>query len=154
MTEIERMTSPPISGACLWCGRPFPARRGGSPQRFCCSAHRMAFWSALRRWAERAVAAGVLSLDRIRKGDPEACTLLAGAISPARDHEVGKLGTVATPERPGEITVRVALDRMTATQVSELGWGDPFHPPDPEEMAAVVSGPCCAKRCQAILMRR
>jgi hypothetical protein len=44
--------------SCAWCDRPFPARRGGSPQRFCCAAHRIAFWSALRSWAERAVAAG------------------------------------------------------------------------------------------------
>src|SRR6516165_4223615 len=40
---------------CLWCKRPFRARRGGSPKRFCCAAHRIAFWSAARRWAERAV---------------------------------------------------------------------------------------------------
>ena len=48
--------------ACQWCERPFPARRGGSPQRFCRSSCRIAFWSALRRWGERAVAAGMLSL--------------------------------------------------------------------------------------------
>ncbi len=46
---------------CLWCGRPFRARRrGGSLQKFCCAAHRTAFHSAARRWAEHAVAAGAL----------------------------------------------------------------------------------------------
>jgi hypothetical protein len=63
---------------CLWCQKQFEPRRGGSPQRFCRSSCRMAFWSALRRWGERAVAAGVLSLDQIRNGAAEACTLLPG----------------------------------------------------------------------------
>jgi hypothetical protein len=45
---------------CPWCERPFRARRGGSPQRFCGSKCRATFWSALRRWGERAVAAGIL----------------------------------------------------------------------------------------------
>src|SRR5215472_8915515 len=45
--------------SCLWCGCSCTSRRsGGSPQRFCPGAHRAEFWSALRRWGERAVAAG------------------------------------------------------------------------------------------------
>ncbi len=66
-----------------WCERPFRARRGGSPQRFCGSKCRATFWSALRRWGERAVAAGILTIAEIRNGDPTACTVLQGAISPA-----------------------------------------------------------------------
>jgi|HubBroStandDraft_3_1064219.scaffolds.fasta_scaffold78727_4 hypothetical protein len=68
---------------CLWCGRPFAARRGGSPQRFCKARCRTAFWSALRRWAERAVATGVLTIAAIRNGATGACTLPPGAVSPA-----------------------------------------------------------------------
>jgi hypothetical protein len=64
---------------CLWCRRPFRDRRGGSPKRFCCAAHRMAFWSAARRWAERAVVSGFLSVDDIRNDVGKACTLLPGA---------------------------------------------------------------------------
>jgi hypothetical protein len=56
--EDEKRYDAAIDGACLWCERPFRAHRGGSPKRFCCGAHRMAFWSSLLRWAERAVAAG------------------------------------------------------------------------------------------------
>jgi hypothetical protein len=68
---------------CLWCERPFRARHsGGSPQRFCCVTHRQAFWSALRRWAQRAVAGGVLTVGQIRTGDPAACTLPRRMISP------------------------------------------------------------------------
>jgi hypothetical protein len=66
----------------LWCERPFAARRGGSAQRFCSAAHRMAFWSALRRWAERMVAAGVLTVADIRNDDPEACMLLRDGTLP------------------------------------------------------------------------
>jgi hypothetical protein len=43
----------------------------------------MAFWSALRRSGERAVAAGMLSLDQISNGDPAECTLRPDGISPA-----------------------------------------------------------------------
>jgi hypothetical protein len=71
------------SCSCLWCERPFLARRGGSPKRFCSAAHRMAFWSALRRRAERMVAAGVLTVADIRNDDPAACTLLPDDILPA-----------------------------------------------------------------------
>ena len=75
------MTAQTDNRACMWCKRPFTARRGGSPKRFCSPAHRIAFWSALRRWGERAVAAGILTVDDIRSGDPAACTLLVEAIS-------------------------------------------------------------------------
>jgi hypothetical protein len=72
---------------CLWCERPFPAHRGGSPQRFCTARCRTAFWTALRRWGERAVSTGILAIadirDRVGEGDGPACTLLPGAVSPA-----------------------------------------------------------------------
>jgi hypothetical protein len=73
------------SDLCPWCEKPFRARRGGSPQRFCGAKCRSAFWSALRRWGDRAVATGILSIADIRNGDAEACTLLL---------TVGSLGTV------------------------------------------------------------
>jgi hypothetical protein len=40
---------------------------------------RSAFWTALRRWGERAIAAGILTIGDIRNGNPEACTLLLAA---------------------------------------------------------------------------
>lgn len=42
------------------------------------------FWSALRRWGERAVAAGFLTIDAIKNCDPAACTLRSGSMSPLR----------------------------------------------------------------------
>jgi hypothetical protein len=59
----------------------------------------MAFWSAARRWAERAVVAGFLSVDDIRNGVGEACTLLPGASSPAPVPLPQKSGVVAPGER-------------------------------------------------------
>ena len=90
------------STACLWCGRPFPARRGGSPKRFCCATHRTAFWSALRRWAERAVAVGALTVDQIRNADPAACTVLPGGKAPAPRSPAEKVALVASAERPDD----------------------------------------------------
>jgi hypothetical protein len=58
-------------------------RRGGSPQRFCSTEHRSLFWSALRRWGARAVAAGILTIADIRNGDPAACTLPGALTSSA-----------------------------------------------------------------------
>jgi hypothetical protein len=87
---------------CLWCKRPFRPRRGGSPKRFCCAAHRIAFWSAARRWAEKAVASGVLSVGDIRNGAGEACTPLPGAGPPALALLPQKSAAVAPGERPDE----------------------------------------------------
>ena len=60
----------PMSAAkmhCLWCRRPFTARMtGGSPQRFCSTGHRQAFWVAARRWTMRAVEAGLLSVECLK----------------------------------------------------------------------------------------
>jgi hypothetical protein len=79
---------------CDWCDRSFRPRRGGSPHRFCGPKCRTAFWTALRRWGERAVAAGILTVGDIRSGDPAACTpKLVGRHS-------GRLSVpVAPPER-------------------------------------------------------
>jgi hypothetical protein len=90
-------------GVCLWCERPFQERRGGSPKRYCSAAHRMAFWSALRRWAERAVAAGVLTVDHIRNGDPAACTLLPGAVSPSAIFEPQDAAPAASADSAEEV---------------------------------------------------
>jgi hypothetical protein len=70
-----------VEATCRWCEKPFRPRRGGSQQRFCGSKCRATFWSALRDWAERALAAGVLTVAEVRSGNPAACTLLGAAVS-------------------------------------------------------------------------
>jgi len=75
------MTVQPGEAKCSWCGQELQLRRGGSPQRFCSTKHRSLFWSTLRRWGARAVAAGILTIADIRNGDPAACTLPGAPIS-------------------------------------------------------------------------
>jgi len=42
--------------ACLWCGKALVTSRSrGSAKRFCTTEHRQAFWTAARRWVERAL---------------------------------------------------------------------------------------------------
>ena len=63
---------------CLWCGRTFmPRSTGGSTQKFCCTGHRQQFWIAARRWTMRAIEAGLLSVDCLRR-PTRACTLPEG----------------------------------------------------------------------------
>jgi RecA-family ATPase len=55
----------PEEAKCSWCEQDIQPRRGGSPQRFCSAQHRSLFWSALRRWGEQAIAAGILTINRL-----------------------------------------------------------------------------------------
>jgi hypothetical protein len=100
----------PDEAKCSWCGQDFQARRGGSPRRFCSAEHRSLFWSALRRWGERAVADGTLTIADIRNGDPAACTLLGAAVSPP-------------PVSPGHVQPGEALGLADVT--AEIGEGTP-----------------------------
>jgi hypothetical protein len=126
------------TNSCLWCGRGFQPRRGGSPRVFCAPACRAAFHTAARRWAEQAVASGMLTIAELRTGDPAACTLRTTAFSPAPISEPQKPAAVAPAERATE-AVELRLDKMTAMQVRELTWGHPHHEAGSEEMAAAVS---------------
>jgi len=88
---------------CEWCEQPFQPRRGGSPQRFCGPKCRSAFWSGLRRWGERAVVAGIVTVGDIRNGAAAACTLLPRGISTAPADE-------AAPQSPSPAATRAASD--------------------------------------------
>jgi hypothetical protein len=68
------------------------------------------FWSALRRWGERAVAAGILTIADIRNGDPTACTLPGAAISPPPVSQGGV--------QPGEVldAAEVVKDKPSGAQ--------------------------------------
>jgi hypothetical protein len=90
-------------GRCLWCEHPFRGHRGGSAQRFCTARCRTAFWSALRRWGERALSAGVLTVDHIRSSDPAAGTLLPGAVSPAAISEPQDAASAASADSAEDV---------------------------------------------------
>jgi hypothetical protein len=101
------------STVCQWCERPFRARRGGSPQRFCGGKCRSAFWTALRHWGERAVAAGILTINDIKSGNPTARTVLARATSSAP----------ASGEAPRSISRQWLLAQRAATPASVISNG-------------------------------
>jgi hypothetical protein len=69
---------------------------------FCGPACRTAFHTETRRWAETALATGTLSLDQIKNGASEACTLLPGGNSPAPVDPARKTVPVAPAESPDE----------------------------------------------------
>lgn len=52
-----------MTATCAWCKEGFePRRTGGSPQRFCKSAHRRAFDRAAFRYVGQAIDAGTLTV--------------------------------------------------------------------------------------------
>jgi hypothetical protein len=101
-----------VPSSCSWCGRPYRPRRGGSPRRFCAASCR----TALRRWGERAIRAGVLTVADIKNGDPAACTLLlaatsVGGLDVARRHPTAPVARCATdsPQQKLELAMRRAI---------------------------------------------
>ena len=106
---------------CEWCEQPFQPRRGGSPQRFCGPKCRSAFWSGLRRWGERAISAGILTIGDIRNGDPAAaaCTLLLRATSATPEGELPSLySRLVTPRADGRPTCQQNLERAMAKAIT------------------------------------
>jgi hypothetical protein len=86
-------------------------RRGGSPQRFCGAACRTAFWTALRKCGERAVAAGILTIDDLKDEGAAACTLLGCRVPPLPLLNNGRDET-ALPDRPLKFVAEVERDTV------------------------------------------
>jgi hypothetical protein len=126
-------TVQPGETKCSWCGQDLQLRRGGSPQRFCSTEHRSLFWSNLRRWGARAVAAGILTIADIRNGHPAACTLPEGPVSrPLVAEEQDDFGRLLD-EMDG------ILEEPTIALLIRLGW---LAPGRQKDHAAVVHGLC------------
>ena len=106
----------------------FEPRRGGSPQRFCARKCRTAFWTALRIWGERALAAGVLTIVDIKDGDPAACTLPKTSANVAN-------GYVAPPVPLMRFLVEVECD--TVTWLVRLGF---IRSTERDDLAAIIAG--------------
>src|SRR5690242_1451820 len=69
LDRVHQDDCEPSSGTahCLWCQRAFtPRSTGGSPQRFCSTGHRQAFWVAARRWIMKAVRVGLISVENLK----------------------------------------------------------------------------------------
>jgi hypothetical protein len=99
---------------CTWCSEQFKVRRGGSPQRFCSVRCRTAFWSAMRRWAERALAAGTVSIDALRDGRLEACTLRGREEGPPPGPEIGSM------EQPSPTPLKEFLIRIPLSLINSM----------------------------------
>jgi hypothetical protein len=99
----------------------------------------MAFHATARRWAENAVASGMLTVAELRSRDPAACTLFSGGTSRGQVSEPRSPAAVAPAARCGELAITVVLDQMTAMQLREMTWGDPHHPAAPEELAVATA---------------
>lgn len=56
-----------MTALCLLCGDSFEPREGGKPQRFCCPAHRRAFFKAAHAYVAWAVESGHLSRTEVRR---------------------------------------------------------------------------------------
>jgi hypothetical protein len=127
------------SNTCLWCGQVFTLRRGsgGSPQRFCSSACRTAFHSACRRWAERVVAAGRLTVAALRGGNAAACTLLSGSGSAPPDPAL--LTALRALREQGLMRLPAAILPSVAADLVAAGWLDWRRCRQPDALAAAVA---------------
>lgn len=68
---------------CPWCGEPFePVKRGAHEKRFCRIECKRAFEQAARRYAYRAIATGMLTVEQMRQISGAEVTSVA--LSPSR----------------------------------------------------------------------
>lgn len=71
------MSAAPNGSVCLWCDRPITRKhRRGSEQKFCSAAHRMAFWTAARRWVARMIESGSLTLEDLKRPSAKRARLI------------------------------------------------------------------------------
>ena len=113
---------------CLWCETSFEPRRGGSRQRFCRARHRIAFHTAARLWAERALDSGVLTLADIRNGTGEPCTLLLRGQSPFPLSDIGYDEPVLSEARCAtarDMVLDIPITAEGLIELCRLGWLDP-----------------------------
>jgi len=119
---------------CTWCNRPFRARRGGSPQRFCCAGCRRTFWSALCRWGRDAIAAGVLEIVDVKNGVGAACALPERREPPLPLLDIGR-GDTALPEPSLRFVAEVERDIVAG--LVRLGF---IRPDERDELGAILAG--------------
>jgi hypothetical protein len=119
--------------ACLWCACSFEPRRGGTPQRFCGVECRTAFWSALRRWGERAVAAGILTIADLQSDSAPACTLpeRGKPTLPLSDIERSDTALLDAPLR-----FLVEVEHSTLAGLVRLGF---IYPEQRDDVAAIIA---------------
>ena|SRR6516165_10699462 len=106
------------TASCPWCKAPFRPRRGGSPQRFCGSKCRTEFWIALRRWGERAISVGILTIADIKNDDPAACTLLCDPVLPSSQAEPTEQRSVPVTPSERYYTSQEELEQLMSRAIA------------------------------------
>jgi hypothetical protein len=127
---------------CSWCGAAFVPRRGGSPQSFCTAAHRAYYHRAARRWCEREIAAGRLTVAAIRDGPAAAYTLPGRQerLSGVPDQEPPDPAFLGALRGSRRVVLRVPIDPEGIAELLRLGWLDRRQINSPVAVAdAVVS---------------
>jgi hypothetical protein len=104
---------------------------------FCGPKFRTLFWSALRRWGEQAVAAGVVTIADLRDGVIAACT-------PPQDNEplVPLTGIGAGDTAPGDALLRFIVD----IERSKVNWLRKFRlirSDQQDDLLAIMTGLKC-----------
>jgi hypothetical protein len=80
---------------------------------------RSAFWTALRRWGERAIAAGILTIGDIKNGNLEACTLLPRANSPEPIGEAAtQFSAIVAPRADSPDARQMAFEQLLARTIA------------------------------------
>ena len=121
-------TAVAIRPACLWCDTAFEPRKAGSPQRFCTSKCREEFHSVGRRYAERAVLGGLLTVADLRNGPPEACMLLPAQERRSDYPDIAwDENALSAAQRASvrDMVLSVPISAAGLIELCRLGWLDP-----------------------------
>jgi Domain of unknown function (DUF1989) len=96
MTPSTGMGGTKMAQGCTIVQTPISSSPRGLAEALLLCRTQDAFWSAARRWAERAVMSGLLSVDDLRNGAGKACTLLLvpNSAAPIPVHRKSAPGTV------------------------------------------------------------
>jgi hypothetical protein len=103
-------------------------------QRFCCARCRTEFWSALRQWGDRAIAAGILTIAELKSGVVAACTLPQGSERLPPQTEIGR-GDTPSPDEPMRFLVEV--EHHVVAGLVRLGF---IRRDESEEFSAIIAG--------------
>jgi hypothetical protein len=153
------MTTHPSDGACLWCGHPFRARRGGSPQRFCRAG------AGPRSGPPCADGASVqsrsaLTVIDLRNGATAACTLqrepvLRGSPPAVPEHPRGNSPLVAPAETQTKATGSLDDFLITPLDLPQLVRFRRHAPIRQRRVCSVASAARCGRAvtCRGLLIK-
>jgi hypothetical protein len=140
------MAAAEVSPACRWCQKLFKPQRGGSPKAFCGAACRSDFHTAARRWAERALIAGRLTIADLRNGTKGACTLPRRTKLPAPRPDIAPPdpALLSALRVRGSMMLRLPIAPEGIAGLVQAGWLAPRDCRDATAVADAVVDACDA----------